>query len=128
MATQLLVLPSINSSKLGRGQTAPLPVILSTMHIKLITIDYYPLQLKKKNPYSHKHHINSVSSAHFKTRRVVRKGSIYRTGVVLKTKTNLYFYRMWCGIYFQNYYSIPKSTQALYSCQTLLPRPRVIIT
>jgi hypothetical protein len=32
-------------------------------------------------------------AAHFKTRRVVRKGSIYRTGVVLKTKTNLYFYR-----------------------------------
>ena len=29
---------------------------------------------------------------------VVRNGSIYRTGVVLKTETNLYFYRMWCGI------------------------------
>ena len=29
-------------------------------------------------------------------------------GVVLKTKTNLYFYRMWNGIsYFQNYYSTP---------------------
>jgi hypothetical protein len=39
---------------------------------------------------------------------VVRKGSLYRTGVVLKTKTKLYFYRMWCGIsYFQMYYSIP---------------------
>jgi len=39
---------------------------------------------------------------------VVRKGSIYRTGVVLKTKTKLYFYRMWCGIsYIQNYYSVP---------------------
>jgi len=41
---------------------------------------------------------------------VVRKDSIYRTGVVLKTKTKLYFYRMWCGIsYFQNYYSIPNA-------------------
>ena len=29
---------------------------------------------------------------------VVRNCSIYRTGDVLKTKTNLYFYRMWCGI------------------------------
>jgi hypothetical protein len=29
---------------------------------------------------------------------VVRKGSIYRTWIVLKTKTNLYFYRMWSGI------------------------------
>jgi hypothetical protein len=35
---------------------------------------------------------------------------------------------MWCGIYFQNYYSIPKSTQAVYSSQTLLPRPHVILT
>jgi hypothetical protein len=37
---------------------------------------------------------------------VVRKGSIHRTGVVLKTKTKLYFYGMWCGIYFQNYYRV----------------------
>jgi hypothetical protein len=72
---------------------------------------------------SRKHNFNSVYTARFKTRRVVRKGSIYRTGVVLKTKVNLYFYRMWCGIYFQNYYSIPKSTQAVNSSQKLLPRP-----
>jgi hypothetical protein len=38
---------------------------------------------------------------------VVRKGSIYRTVVVIKTKTNLFFYRMWCGIYFYNYNAIP---------------------
>ena len=35
---------------------------------------------------------------------VVRKGSMYRTEVVLNAKTKLYFYRMW---YFQNYCSIP---------------------
>jgi hypothetical protein len=47
--------------------------------------------------------------------QVVRKGSIYRTGVVLKTKTQLYFYRMWCGIsYFQNYYSIPNPIPLLF--------------
>ena len=35
--------------------------------------------------------------------QALRKGSIYRTGVVLKTTTKLYFYRMWCGMsYFQN--------------------------
>jgi hypothetical protein len=38
---------------------------------------------------------------------VVRKGSIYRTGVVLRTKTNIYFYRMWCGI---SYYHTSKTT------------------
>jgi hypothetical protein len=32
------------------------------------------------------------------TIHVVRKGSIYRTEVVLKTKTNLCYYRMCCGI------------------------------
>jgi len=37
-------------------------------------------------------HVNNNLLAH------VRNGSIYRTGVVLKTETNLYFYRMWCGI------------------------------
>ena len=41
---------------------------------------------------------------------VVTRGSLCRHGVVLKNKTNLYFYRMWYGIsYFQNYYSIPNS-------------------
>jgi hypothetical protein len=38
---------------------------------------------------------------------VVRKGSIYKNGGVLRTKTNLYFHRMWYVIsYFQNYYFI----------------------
>jgi hypothetical protein len=38
----------------------------------------------------------------------VRKGSIYGTGIVLKTKTKFYFYGLWYGIsHFQNYYAIP---------------------
>jgi hypothetical protein len=41
---------------------------------------------------------------------VVRKGSIHRTGVVLKTKTKLHFYGMWCGMNFRNYYSKPNQT------------------
>ena len=70
------------------------------------------------------------------TNHVVRKGSIYRTGVVLKTKTNLYFYRMWYGIsYFQNYYSITSPTplhfmtsfQSKKHCNCVLPHRHKII-
>ena len=38
---------------------------------------------------------------------VLRKGSIYRTGVLLQTKTNLYFYRMWYGIKTISSYQTP---------------------
>jgi hypothetical protein len=39
---------------------------------------------------------------------IVRKGSIYRIGVVIETETNLYFYRIRSEIsYFQNYNAIP---------------------
>jgi hypothetical protein len=42
---------------------------------------------------------------------VVRKCSMYRTEVVLKTKSYLYYYRMRFGIsYFQNYNAIPNPT------------------
>ena len=38
---------------------------------------------------------------------VVRKDRVFSNEIVLQTKTNLYFYRMWYGIsYFQHYYSI----------------------
>jgi len=44
----------------------------------------------------------------------VRKGSIYKNGVVLETKTNLHVYRIWYGIsYFQKYYSIPNHTPSI---------------
>ena len=49
------------------------------------------------------------------TNRAVREGSIYRTGVVLRTKINLYFSRMWYGIsHFQSYYSIPNPIPPLF--------------
>jgi hypothetical protein len=64
------------------------------------TIDYYrcnsphpPLQKKKS---SRKHNFNSVYTPHFKTRRVVRKSSIYRTGVVLKARK--IFISTECGV------------------------------
>ena len=56
---------------------------------------------------------------------VVRKCSIFRTGVVLKTKTNLYFYRMCYRLsYFQNYYSIPNPIPIHF--MTSFPRNKIV--
>jgi hypothetical protein len=123
MATQLLVLPPIKSIKLDIGKQCLYRFFWILCVLKSITQSITKTLIKKKA--SRKHNFNSIYTAHFKQRSVVRKGSIYRTGVVLKIKVNLYSYRMWCGIsHFQNYYSIPKSTQVVNSSQTLLPRPR----
>ena len=48
-------------------------------------------------------HVSDNLLAHWWAPLFVSKGSIYRIGVVLKTKTKLYFCRMCCAIpYFQN--------------------------
>jgi hypothetical protein len=43
---------------------------------------------------------------------IVRKGSIHRTGILLKTKTNLYFYRTYNAI--RNPISFPFMTSVAY--------------
>ena len=66
------VLPSVDTTHLGHLQTAPLPVLQSTMRIKLDnTIDYYSSNSTRKVGRFRLANSNSMHTAHFITRREI---------------------------------------------------------